>query len=251
MKQSVMKHGLMKHGLMKHTWIIAGRQFKSYFNSPAAYIVVCLFLLVLGVFFWPPFFLMGKATVRDMFQLTPLLLFIAIPAITMGLVAEEKRTGTIELLVTMPVKDSDVILGKYFGALGLYVVMLAMTLVYPFSVSTLGKLDWGQVTGGYLGLLLEGGAMIAFGLLASSWTENQLIAFFIGAVMCFGFWIIDRFLPFLPAQMASVFEWFSLDYHFRSMARGVIDTRDVIFFLSIIGFSLGLAFRSLESRKWQ
>jgi len=236
---------------MSTTMTIAGRQFRSYFNSPAAYIVVCLFLLILGVFFWPPFFLMGRATVRDLLQLVPLLLLVAIPAITMGLLAEEKRTGTIELLITMPVRDSQVILGKYLGAFGLYGVMLLLTLIYPLSVSSLGDLDWGQTLTGYLGLLIEGGAMLALGLLASSWTDNQLIAFFIGAAFCFFFWIVDRFLPFLPPDIASSVEWLSFDYHFRSMARGVIDSRDVFFFLSITGFSLGLAFRSLESRKWK
>jgi ABC-2 type transport system permease protein len=150
----------------------------------------------------------------------------------------------------MPVRDAEVIIGKYLGAFGLYAVMLALTLVYPISVSTLGNLDWGQVWTGYLGLLLEGGAMIALGLFASSWTDNQLVAFFIAATACFAFWIIDRFLPFLPPGAASVFEWLSFDYHFRSMARGVIDTRDVLFFLSIIGLSLGLAFRALERRRW-
>lgn len=232
------------------TWTIARRQFLSYFNSPAAYIVICLFLVLLGIFFWPPFFLMGRASVRDMFQLIPILLLVAIPAITMSLLAEEKRTGTIELLITMPVKDSEVIVGKFLGAMGLYLVLLGLTLAYPISVSSLGKLDWGQVVTAYLGLILEGGAMIALGLLASSWTDNQLVGFFIGASMCFAFWIVDRFLPFVPAALVTTVEWLSFDFHFRSMTRGVIDTRDLLFFFSIIGFTLALAFRSLERRRW-
>ncbi len=236
---------------MKNTLTIAGRQFRSYFNSPVAYIVTALFLLILGIFFWQPFFLMGRATVRNLFELAPILLLFALPAITMGLIAEEKKSGTIELLITMPVRDAEVIWGKYLGAFGLFGVMLALTLAYPLSVATLGDLDWGQVFTGYLGLLLEGGAMIGLGVLASSWTENQLVAFFAGGVLCFAFWIVDRFLPFVPSGLASVIEWLSFDYHYRSMIRGVVDTRDVFYFLTVIGLSLGLAFRSLESRRWR
>lgn len=235
---------------MKHIAIIAQRQFRSYFNGPVAYIVVSVVLTLLGVFFWNTFFLFGRATVREMFTLMPIFLILAAPAMTMGLLAEEKRTGTIELLITLPVRDGEVILGKFFGVLGLFAVMLALTLLYPLSVSTLGNLDWGPVWGGYLALLLEGAAMLALGVLASSWTDNQLVALFLGAGLAFCFWIVDRFLPFLPAGAASIFEWLSFDVHYRSMARGVIDTRDVLYFLTIIGLALMLAFRSLESRRW-
>lgn len=235
---------------MQNTLNIAGRQFRAFFNSPVAYIVVCTVLAVLGALFWNTFFLFGRATVREMFNVLPMLMLLAAPAITMGLIAEEKRTGTIELLITMPVRDWEVIVGKFLGVMGLYFVLLGITLIYPYSVSTLGDLDWGPVWSGYLALTLEGGAMIALGLLASSWTQNQVVAFFTGAVLCFAFWIIDRFLPFVPAQIASVLEWLSFDYHFRSMARGVVDSRDFIYFVSIIGFALALAFRSLESRRW-
>ena len=236
---------------MVNTLTIAKRQFRSYFNGPVAYIVIGVVLTLLGVFFWNTFFLFGRATVREMFTLLPIFLILAAPAMTMGLIAEEKRTGTIELLITMPVRDAEVIVGKFLGVLGLYAVLLLLTLPYPMSVSTLGHLDWGPVWSGYFGLLLQGGAMLAIGLLASSWTDNQLVALFLGAAICFAFWIVDRFLPFLPTAAASVFEWLSFDYHFRSMARGVIDTRDVVYFVSIIGFALAMAFRSLESRRWR
>jgi len=236
---------------MKNTLTIAGRQFRGYFNGPVAYIVICLFVVVLGVFFWPPFFLMGRATVRDMFSVAGVLLVLTTPAITMGLLAEEKRTGTIELLITMPVRDWEVILGKYLAALGLTAVMLLMTIGYPISVASLGNLDWGPVWTGYLGLLLQGAGMLAIGVMASSWTENQLIAFFVALVVNAFFWFIDRFLPFFPPSIASPIEWLSMDYHFRSMARGVIDTRDLVFFVSIVALSLGLAFRALESRRWK
>jgi ABC-2 type transport system permease protein len=230
---------------------IAKREFRGYFNSPAAYIVVCLFLLLTGMFFWNPFFLINRASVRGMFDLMSVLLLPTAPALTMGLLAEEKRAGTIEILLTMPVRDTEVILGKYLAAVGVLVVLLLCTIAYPISVSTLGNMDWGPVWSGYLGLLLQGGAMLAIGVLASSWTDNQLIAFFTSGMICFGFWIVSRFLPFIqPAQLASIVEWLSFDYHFQNMARGVIDTRNVVYFLSVIGMGLGLAFRSIESRRW-
>jgi ABC-2 type transport system permease protein len=235
---------------MQRTLTIAKREFRGYFNSPAAYIVICLFLLVMGLFFWNPFFLINRASVRNMYDLMAILLLPTAPALTMGLLAEEKRQGTIEILLTMPVRDTEVILGKYLAAFGLLTVLLALTLAYPISVSTLGNLDWGPVWAGYLALLLEGGAMLALGVLASSWTDNQLIAFFTSGMICFIFWVVSRFLPFVPQQAASVIEWLSFDYHFQDIVRGVVDSRHIIYFLSVIGFSLALAFRSLESRRW-
>jgi ABC-2 type transport system permease protein len=235
---------------MARTLTIAKREFRGYFNSPAAYIVICMFLLLMGFFFWNPFFLINRASVRSMYDLMAVLLLPTAPALTMGLIAEEKRTGTIEILLTMPVKDTEVIIGKYLAALGLLGVLLLCTLAYPISVSTLGHLDWGPVFAGYFALLLEGGAMLAVGVLASSWTDNQLIAFFTSGMICFVFWIVSRFLPFMPQTAASVVEWLSFDYHFQDLVRGVLDTRHIVYFLSVIGFSLALAFRSLESRRW-
>jgi ABC-2 type transport system permease protein len=235
---------------VRRTLTIAKREFVGHFNGPAAYIVICLFLIVLGVFFWNPFFLINRATVRGMFSLMSWLLLLTAPALTMGSLAEEKRTGTIEVLLTMPLKDSEVILGKFLGAFGVLCVLLLLTFAYPISVSSLGRLDWGPVISGYLAVLLLGSAMLAIGVLASSRTENQLIAFFVAVVSCFALWIIANFLPFVPQTLASVLEWISFEYHYESMLRGVIDTRNIFYFLSVIGFSLALAFRSLESRRW-
>jgi ABC-2 type transport system permease protein len=235
---------------MRRTLTIAKREFIGYFNGPAAYIVICLFMVLMGLFFWNPFFLINRVSVRSMFDLMSVLLLPTAPAMTMGLLAEEKRTGTIELLLTMPLKDTEVVIGKFLGALGLLAVLLLLTLPYPISASTLGSLDWGPVISAYAAVLLEGAAMLAIGLLASSWTENQLIAFFTGGMLCFAFWIVGRFLPFVPSGVASVLEWFWFDYHYDNMVRGVVDSRDVLFFLSVIGFGLVLAFRSLERRRW-
>lgn len=235
---------------MSHILTIGGRQFRSYFNGPVAYIVISIVMLALGFFFWKTFFLFGRASAREMFRWLSLILVFALPALTMGLLAEEKRTGTIELLITMPVTEAQVILGKFLGVLGLYAVLLVLTLSYPISVSTLGDLDWGPVWGGYLGLLLQGSAVLAIGLMASSWTANQLIALFVALTLSVFFWVLDKFLALLPTNAASALQWLSFDYHFQSMARGVIDLRDVLFFVSMTVFALALAFRALESRRW-
>ena len=235
---------------MNHILTIGGRQFRSYFNGPVAYIVICIVMLTLGFFFWNTFFLYGRASAREMFRWLGLILVFALPALTMGLLAEEKRTGTIELLITMPVTEAQVILGKFLGVLGLYAVLLVLTLAYPISVSTLGNLDWGPVWSGYLGLFLQGAAVLAIGLMASSWTSNQLIALFVALTLSVFFWVLDKFLALLPTNAASALEWLSFDYHFQSMARGVVDLRDVLFFFSVTLFSLALAFRALESRRW-
>jgi ABC-2 type transport system permease protein len=235
---------------MRHILTIGGRQFRSYFNGPVAYIVICIVLLTLGFFFWNTFFLYGRASSREMFRWLGLILVFALPALTMGLLAEEKRTGTIELLITMPVTEAQVILGKFLGVVGLYAVLLALTLPYPLSVSTLGNLDWGPVWSGYLGLFLQGSAVLAIGLMASSWTSNQLIALFVAMTLSVFFWVLDKFLALLPTNAASALEWLSFDYHFQSMARGVVDLRDVFFFFSVTVFALAVAFRALESRRW-
>ncbi len=235
---------------MKHILTISGRQFRSYFNGPVAYIVICIVMLTLGFFFWNTFFLYGRASAREMFRWLGLILVFALPALTMGLLAEEKRTGTIELLITMPVTEAQVILGKFLGVLGLYAVLLVLTLPYPISVSTLGNLDWGPVWSGYLGLFLQGSAILAIGLMASSWTSNQLIALFVALALSVFFWVLDKFLALLPTNAASALEWLSFDYHFQSMARGVVDLRDVLFFFSVTAFALAVAFRALESRRW-
>lgn len=237
---------------LQNTLTIASRQFRGYFNSPVAYIVVCLVLLILGPLFWEPFFLMGHASVRQMFSFLGPLMAVAAPAISMGLIAEERRSGTLELLLAMPVREAEVILGKYLAALGLLVVLLAMTIFYPISVAQLGNLDWGPVVTGYLGIFLEGAALLAIGMAASSFTENQLIAFFVSLTisMLLAFFL-GWFLPFIPTgALTTVAEGLAFDHHLESMTRGVIDTRDVIYFLSVSTLALMLAFRALESRRW-
>lgn len=235
---------------MHNTLTIARRQFASYFNSPLAYIVGTVILLFTGFFFWETFFLQGRVTVRDLFSHLLTILVFTAPALTMGLLAEEKRTGTVEILLTMPVRDMDVIVGKFLGVLGLFVVIVLLTVPYPICVASLGDLDWGPVLTGYLGILLTGAAMLAIGLLASSWSSHELVALFVGWLVLGANLIMGWALPLLPTAATSVVQWLTFDYHLSSMARGVVDLRDVVFLASVILFSLTFAFRALESRRW-
>jgi ABC-2 type transport system permease protein len=236
---------------MRNTLTIARREFRSYFNSPAAYIVAVLFLLVVTIMFWNTFFLEQRASVRRLFSwIYGVSVFVA-PALTMGLIAEERRTGTLELLITYPVRDAEVVVGKYLGALGMYTVLLVLTLPQVFWVSSLGQLDWGPVGAGYLGLFLSGGAYLAIGVLASSWTSNQLVALIVAMAIGGSFAMIGHLLVFMPQGASSLAEFLSFGYHANSLERGVIDTRDVFFFVSVIALALTLAFRSLESRLWK
>lgn len=235
-----------------NTLTIAGREFRAYFNSPMGYIVMGMFTLFVGAIF---FFLFGalvlrRATLQPLFTTISALLPFVCAALTMRSFAEERKQGTLELLITWPVRDSEVILGKFFGALGLLAVTLATTLVYPFAISTMGDLDSGPVWGGYLGLLLGGGAYISIGMLVSSYAPDQISAFFMAAIPCFLLWLLDKGLIFMPQSVVPVVEYLCFDYHFKSIARGVIDSRNVIYFTSVISVCLLATARSLSSRRW-
>lgn len=225
------------------------REFRSYFNSPVAYIVLTFFLLISGYFFSSNLFLMNQANLRTLFGVVPLLFVFFIPAISMRLIAEEKKSGTIELLLTYPIKDSEIILGKYLAALLLIAVLLVFSSVYAISVSALGDLDLGQAFAGYIGLFLLGAAYLAMGIFASSMTENQIIAFIAALAISFFFFILDKILFFVPTSLASVFEYLSIEYHFQNIARGVIDTRNLVYYASMIFIGLMLASHMLSRRK--
>ncbi|NLE47230.1 MAG: ABC transporter permease subunit [Sandaracinaceae bacterium] len=229
---------------------IASRQFRSFFNGPTAYIVLALVLFSLGFLFWETFFLYDRASLREMFNLLRAILVVATPALTMGLIAEEKRTGTIELLLTMPVTDRQVLLGKYLGVLAFFMVLIALTFPYAITVATLGPLDWGPVFSGYLGLFLQGAAMLAIGLMASTISDNQIVAFFVGLMLIAAFAMIGMLLPLLPVPIASIAEYVSFTYHFDGLSRGVIDLRAILYYLSIALIAGLIALRSLESRSW-
>lgn len=226
------------------------RELRSYFNSPVAYVVIVVFLAILGWFFTSNLFLMNVASLRVVFELVPLIYLFFVPAITMRLLAEEKKAGTLELLTTKPVRDIEIVIGKFLAAWTLLAATLAPTLLYLITIMSLGKVDIGPVITGYIGLLLMGGVYISIGLLASSLTENQIIAFITSFLLVFILFILDKILIYVPDTFASTLEFLSMDYHFSNIVRGVIDSRNLIYFGSLLGFSLFLATVSLERRKW-
>ena len=172
------------------------------------------------------------------------------PAITMRLLAEEKKSGTIEVLATKPLHDSEIILGKFLAGWALVGLSLVPTLLYYITIAILGDIDNGPVIGGYIGLLLMAGVYVSIGLLASSLTENQIVAFIVGFLMMFGLFMLDKILIYVPEFLTSIIEFLGIDYHYSSITRGVIDTRDLIYFISLLGFALYLSVISLGRRKW-
>lgn len=228
------------------------RELRSYFNSPVAYVVIVVFLAILGWFFASNLFLNNVASLYIIFDspLVKILFLVIAPAITMRLLAEEKKSGTIELLTTKPVKDVEIILGKFFAAWCVLGAALFPTFLYVITMAVLGSIDFGAVISGYIGLMLMGGVFIALGVLASSLTENQIVAFIMGFIFAFALFMLDKVLPYLPSFIASTVEFLGVDFHYSSIARGVIDSRNIIYFASMLGFSLMLATVSLERRKW-
>ena len=236
---------------------IAKREFRSYFDSPLAYVVICLCYLVLGVFFFNvgnTFWQVDRASVARLFELAPAGLTVVVAVVTMRLVAEERRSGTLEMLITLPVRDSDVVLGKYLGALGMVLVLVLATLVYPLVMFkwpwNLGPIDAGPVISGYLGLVLFSAATVAIGLLVSSLVESQAVAFFITLFVLLVLWLLGLGANRLGGTMGNTLQFVAFDTRLSGFWRGLVDTRDVVFFLSVTALSLVVAFRALERRKW-
>lgn len=218
---------------MRQAFFIFKREFRTYFVSPIAYIVISFFLLVTGWFFFTTFFLYNQASLRNFFSLLPIIFSFVVPAITMRLFSEEFNVGSYETLLTMPVTFLDVVLGKFLASVAFIVAMLIPTLAYPLTVGFLGQLDWGPVAGGYTGAILLGAAFSAIGLLASSMTRNQIIAFITGMAICFTLVLIDKMLFFLPRFSLVFFQYLGADHHFQNISKGIIDSRDILYFLSI------------------
>lgn len=238
--------------MIANTWTFTTKELKSFFNSPVAYVILTLFLLIAGWFFSSGLFLVNQADLRDIFStVIPLAYLFFIPAITMRLIAEEKKSGTLELLVTLPVRDSEIVLGKFLAALLLLASALLLTFAYPMTLSMLGDPDGGAVLGGYFGLLLMGASYLAIGVFTSGLTQNQIVAFITGFVLIFVFFMLDKVVIFFPGAVASVLEYLSMTYHLENIARGIIDTRDLIYFGSVVLVFLFLAVRTLESRRWR
>jgi ABC-2 type transport system permease protein len=237
---------------------IAKREFRSYFDSPLAYVVICLtfFLLGLAIFLVGGFWKVDRASLHLLFQYMPVALAVLIvPVVTMRSMAEEKRSGTLEMLITLPVKDSDVILGKYLGALGLVLILVLATALYPIMMFwvpwNLGPLDMGPVWSGYVGLVLFSATSVAIGLLVSSHTESQSVAFFITFFVLLVLWYMGALAEYAKQEwLANALMYMSFQSRLEGFSRGLIDTRDIVFFLSAMALALVISFRALERRRW-
>jgi ABC-2 type transport system permease protein len=236
---------------MSTTWTIAKREFGAYFKSPVGYVVLSAFLALTGFLFFNNFFLIGNASMEGFFGNMPLLLVFFCPAIAMRLLAEERGSGTIEMLLTMPVRDSEVILGKFTAALGVLAVGLIVSVPFALTVAKLGPLDWGPVVGGYVGTLLLGGTYLAVGLFASAMTKNQIVAYIVGLVVCLALWFMGMFFAQAGGVIGPILQYASPGYQFEKIARGVIELRNVVYYLSVIGILIVASIQVLEARKWK
>ena len=217
---------------------ICNKELKDYFISPIAYIVISIFLLVTGWFFFATFFYYNQADLRNFFDLLPITFSFFIPAVTMRLFSEELNVGSYEMLLTLPVTFNDILVGKFLAGVFFVAAALVPTLAYPICIAFMGQLDWGTVAGGYMGALLLGSAYTAVGLFASSLTRNQIIAFIVSMAICFTLTLIDKMLFFFPRPMLGVIGYLGADFHFKNIAKGIIDSRDILYFLSIIFIGL-------------
>lgn len=234
---------------MRRVIHIFKREFGVYFVSPIAYIVISIFLLVTGWFFFSAFFLFNQANLRGFFGLLPITLSFVVPAITMRLFSEELNLGSYEILLTMPVTFLEVILGKFLASVAFIAAMLVPTIAYPITVSFLGQLDWGPVAGGYLGALLLGAAFSAIGLFVSSLTRNQIIAFITGVAICFSLTLIDKMLFFLPRSLLGFLQYLGADFHFSNISKGILDSRDIVYFLSVSFIALYGTYLGMQEKR--
>jgi gliding-associated putative ABC transporter substrate-binding component GldG len=210
------------------------KELRSYLDSATAYIFVVLFLLLTGTYVAGNIFLENVLSLRMFFNVASVVMLVFVPAVTMRLISEEKRSGTFELLGTKAVHIGEIVLGKFLSSWLLVVVAFLPTLVYAILLSTLGRLDWGAVISGYLGLIALGGLFVAVGLFASSLNDSQIVSLILGCILMSCLFFLDRVLPFIPSGMASFIGYFSAGSHFSSLMRGVVDSRDLVFYISFI-----------------
>jgi ABC-2 type transport system permease protein len=251
-------------------WPIFKKEMRLYFTSPIAWVILTIFTLITGYFFYSIFAYYTLASMQSMMNpmmaremnvsdsvLRPLfsnisvILLLLMPLVTMRLFAEERRSGTIELLLTYPVRDGAVLVGKYLAAVAMYGVMLALTLVYPAMVLYFTPVEWGVLATGYLGLLLMGATFLAVGVFASSLTENQIVASIITFGVLLIFWVIGWSADYAGGMWGRVLSHISLIEHFDSFAKGVLDTKDILYYVNFTIVALFLTLRSLEARRWK
>ena len=236
---------------MNNVLTIFRREFTGYFDSPLAYIVVPVFLGLVGGFslYFQDILAAGVASMRPVFFWSAVFFLLLIPAVTMRLFAEERRTGSIEMLSTLPVTEAEMVLGKFLAALSLMSGALLLTLTYPATLAQLSDIDLGPVAGGYLGLFLLGASFTAIGTAASAMTRNQVVAFLIALVICLVPFASGYALQQVPAALLPMVQYLSFEYHFNNLSRGVIDSRNLLFYGSVIALFLHLAVFSLERRR--
>lgn len=241
-------------------WVVFKKEIRSFLGSFIAYIVMGVFLVITGIFMWliqeNNVLDLGIASLQVMFNIAPFILIFLVSAITMRSLSEERRLGTIEILTTRPVSDTSILLGKYFAAVGLIIFTLLPTLFYYYSIKQLADplqgVDSGATWGSYMGLVLLAASYASIGLFASSLTDNQIVSLIISMVLCFFWYGVLSLLGDIKALelIGKSLEWFSLDFHYQSISRGVLDTRDIIYFLGFIATFLGGTKLVFESRKW-
>lgn len=232
---------------------IAQKELQSFFNSPVGYVVLGVFLALTGslYFFFSPLFILNDASMRHFFGLMPVVFMFLAPAITMRLIAEERKSGTIESLLTLPVREWEVVAGKYLAAVVMVGVGVAFTISYPISLSLVtaegASLDWGPIVGGYIGTMLLSSSFIAVGMWASALGKDQIVGFIVGLAVCFLLWFPDQVAIFLPASLGEVLKYLSANHHFQNIGRGVIDTRDVLYYVTVTAIGLIATTRTLAS----
>lgn len=233
---------------MRQALLIFKKEFKDYFISPIAYIVIAIFLAFTGWLFFSTFFLYDQAEMRRFFDMLPFLFALLVPIITMRLFSEELNVGSYELLLTLPVTPRDIIVGKFLAAVAFVAAILLPTLSYAICISLIGDLDWGVTVGGYIGAILLGAAYSAIGLFTSALTRNQIVACIAAIVICVALAIVDQMLFFFPQFALDVVTHMSANAHFRNVARGIVDTRDLIYFLSVAFLGLYATYLVMEEK---
>ena len=254
---------------MRNAWVICRKELQSYFASPVAYILLIMFGLIFGFFFWNALGMfineglemqlrgssfpmnLNEQIIRPLLQNVSVVGLFFIPLITMRLFAEEKRTGTIELLATSPIRDLEVIVGKWLAAMILYACLLLFTAVNFAFLFKYGNPDWKPLAVGYLGLLLQAGALLAIGTFNSTLTKNQIIAGAMTFGVCLLLWVLEWVSGYESSTWAHVLSYMSVITHFESFGRGVIDSKDAIFYATVIFLGLFFTARSLESLRWR
>ncbi len=239
---------------MNRIRVVAARELRAYFNSPIAYVFLVAFVgAALFTFFnMQAFFARGQADLRGLFESVPFLLLLLVPALTMRLWAEEAKQGTIELLLTLPARHHELVGGKFLASWALVGVGLALTLPLAMTVSNLGQLDWGPVIGGYIGAMLLGAAYLSVGQFISALTENQILAFILALLLCLAMWGIgtEAFSGLFADRMSAAMRAVATGSRFRSIARGVLDVRDLLYYLSVTFFFLAASVGALRARRW-